>query len=476
MAILRRYNKYQGLKDLDVFIDDDAPISQYFNVVEVPDIITQGRSSFLVGGSPLLKNNIELKFEIINDATGKTIYTEPVADYLEGEGRRVSIEVYDDPDTFGDATLYCLGELNPNQINVPTEWQGAYNVRWYRKIYISGHGVNTEPIFFYNQPSMWVGEVVKGFVTTTYPTGSVTQTTGEVEGDPLPDTVGTSPTKDISAGVLSNIKILKKGYKSKVFGGGGKNAGVSRRGRRVRKASPEIDKFTINLKDTYASNGDVSETASADVRHVGATFTVNNPQVDENKFSLESYHQVPDKYETDIVDVKTDKQIIPAKEFTIIDTREPSGSDRREVVVPLKQSPYTMSFQPAPTHSVSEVNFTSYADVRISKMRTFSGDVHRVKLYAKNLDAFGDFQLVADTPIESPELLYDVYSAAGSKRMGYFNDQSLHQELNIDQMVLLELLVKWGYFYQVLLLQIIIVMVMNLDFNLHLLVNRLQVY
>ena len=44
--------------------------------------------------------------------------------------------------------------------------------------------------------------------------------------------------------------------------------------------------------------------------------------------------------------------------------------------------------------------------------------------YARNKDAFGDFQLVADTPIESPELLYDVYSAAGSKRMGYFNDQT----------------------------------------------------
>ena len=32
MAILRRFNKYQGLKDVDVYIDDDAPISQYFNV------------------------------------------------------------------------------------------------------------------------------------------------------------------------------------------------------------------------------------------------------------------------------------------------------------------------------------------------------------------------------------------------------------------------------------------------------------
>ncbi|SVB58096.1 uncharacterized protein METZ01_LOCUS210950, partial [marine metagenome] len=106
MSVLRRYNRYQGLKDLDVLVEDDAPISQYFNIVEVPDIITQGRSSFLVGGSPLLKDYVELKFEIINDATGKVIYTEAIANYLEGTSRRISIEVYDDPDTFGDATMY----------------------------------------------------------------------------------------------------------------------------------------------------------------------------------------------------------------------------------------------------------------------------------------------------------------------------------------------------------------------------------
>ena len=46
------------------------------------------------------------------------------------------------------------------------------------------------------------------------------------------------------------------------------------------------------------------------------------------------------------------------------------------------------------------------------------------KLYAKNKDAFGDFQLIADTPIESPEILYDVYSSAGSRRVGYFDSQN----------------------------------------------------
>ena len=110
MAVQRRYNRYQGLKDLDVFIQDDAPISQYFNIVEVPASITQGRSSFIFGGSPLLKPGIELKFELINDASGKVIYTEAISDYLEGTSRRVSIEVYDDPELFGDATLYAVCE------------------------------------------------------------------------------------------------------------------------------------------------------------------------------------------------------------------------------------------------------------------------------------------------------------------------------------------------------------------------------
>ncbi len=409
MAILRRYNKYQGLKDIDVLIEDDAPISQYFNVAEVPDIISQGRSSFLVGGSSLLKNGVELKFELINDATGKTIYLEPVSNYLEGDARRISVEIYDDAETFGDATLYCLGELNPNEVDVPAEWRDIYNVRWYRKIYISGAGTNSEPIYFYNQPSMWVGEIVKGFVETSFPTGSVQQT-GEVSGEPLPGTEGTNPSTE----EVSSIKVLQKGFKSKVFGGGGKNAGVSRRGRKARRASPEVDKFSFSIED---------ETSKSDVRHVGATFKVNNPQPAES-FELESYHEVPTIYETDIVDVKTDKQLVPAKEFVITDTRFPEDDERRKVIVPLAKSPYTMSFQPAPTHSVSTVNFRSFADVRISKMRTFSGDVHRVKLYAKNKDAFGDFELIADTPIESPEILFDVFSSAGSKRIGYFNDQS----------------------------------------------------
>ena len=49
MSVPRRFNRPQGLIDIDVLIVDDAPVSIYFNIAEVPEVITQGKSSFLIG-------------------------------------------------------------------------------------------------------------------------------------------------------------------------------------------------------------------------------------------------------------------------------------------------------------------------------------------------------------------------------------------------------------------------------------------
>ena len=88
--IIRRENLYQGLKDFAVIVDETTFQSTYFNVVEVPEIIPQGRSSFLIGGSDFLKSGVELKIEIL-DADGNPVYTEPVLNYTEGIYSRVSI-------------------------------------------------------------------------------------------------------------------------------------------------------------------------------------------------------------------------------------------------------------------------------------------------------------------------------------------------------------------------------------------------
>ena len=36
MAILKRINKYQGLKDIDVLVDEKGLTSQYFNITQIP--------------------------------------------------------------------------------------------------------------------------------------------------------------------------------------------------------------------------------------------------------------------------------------------------------------------------------------------------------------------------------------------------------------------------------------------------------
>ena len=47
MAILKRINKYQGLKDIDILVEEQGLTSQYFNVYDFPDQIPQGKSCLL---------------------------------------------------------------------------------------------------------------------------------------------------------------------------------------------------------------------------------------------------------------------------------------------------------------------------------------------------------------------------------------------------------------------------------------------
>ena len=71
------------------------------------------------------------------DSEGNTIFMTPV-DFIGEETpphtpyRYVTIEVYSPPINYpGIATLTILGELNPNLVDVPIEFQNAYNVRYF---------------------------------------------------------------------------------------------------------------------------------------------------------------------------------------------------------------------------------------------------------------------------------------------------------------------------------------------------------
>ena len=75
------------------------------------------------------------------------------------------------------------------------------------------------------------------------------------------------------------------------------------------------------------------------------------------------------------------------------------------------------------TRSISVTNFRSYADVRVSNIRTFSGDVFRTKIYRKSEESISDYELFADLSLESSELLLNTNEGTGLERTGYFVSQ-----------------------------------------------------
>ena len=439
MAILKRENKYLGLKDISVLVDERAAESRYFKISDFPSVIPQGKSSFLIAGSKFLKTEVELKIEIL-DSEGKTIYTEPVPNLLEGNARRVSIEVYDDTAP-GDGFMYIVGELKSNykaisdidanqdditgqvpvpggQIpvdlpfgggaaesnpfavdglltgdstdrdDVPEEFENVYNVRFVKPIFVNTVIPNSEPIFFYQEPRLTVTEIVKPYLEQTDEIGTVTLS-GSFTVNPAPNlpppppdvtpsdpgfpTINTANITKIGKG----LKKFKKKRKNKInpF----QNQSFMKRGRKVRRSSPEIDTFTITVDKLESSvENDTDLTTSA---HVGATLTINNPQVDTSEFPTNEF-TIPSVYSTTIAAVNNNKTLVPEDDFLI--TKTDTGESIPAGITLTAESSTTMSFDPLPTASLSNTHNRSFARVIAANLRTFSGDVFKTRIYGKS--------------------------------------------------------------------------------------------
>tara|TARA_E500000318_G_C3509443_1_gene191676 strand:+ start:108 stop:713 length:606 start_codon:yes stop_codon:yes gene_type:complete len=171
-------NSFQGLQNFDVLIDTTD--NEYFNISDFPDEVTLGNSSFLIEGSELLRNDVELKIEIL-DSAQNVIFTTPVDEYLEGKARRVSIEAYSETEP-GPATLTILGELDPSKTRVPQSFLNTYNIRFTKNFFINTTKLNTRPILFYGQPTVSATEIVKGQIDSVQTAIAETDTiTGTIE-------------------------------------------------------------------------------------------------------------------------------------------------------------------------------------------------------------------------------------------------------------------------------------------------------
>ena len=162
---------FQNLEALDVLEEErgslvaGVPNSQFFEISEVPSPIPMGKSYFKIAGSDLLKPEVELRTEIL-DINNTPIYHFPLFRRPNDKYIRVAMEVYDDIEG-GFGKIIVLGELNPQKFNVPTEYQGIYNVRFVGTVSFDKLRPNTQPIEFFKSPRITVTEQIRPNFTIT---------------------------------------------------------------------------------------------------------------------------------------------------------------------------------------------------------------------------------------------------------------------------------------------------------------------
>ena len=457
MAVIKRFNELLNLDEIDVFIDD-VDKSKHIIITDMPESLPQGRSSFAIEVSPYMRDGVELQIDFI-DSEGASIYTEPVANYLEGTARRVSVEVYSDTAP-GIATLIVVGELEgipdgPTVFSesdpVPKEYEGHYNIRLTKQVLINPIAPNTQPIKFFTEPVIRVNELVKGTMSRTEITGSITSSLFDVEGIPsdkdllfkpygdLEEDRGSSVLKDAEENkspkpaTIKNVAAYTETKKLKFRKGLRKNSIGKRSGFIAKTNSPP--KFPYLLKPgTFNGN----ETFRFSTKHIGGTvrffdhstgnlfentnfyptdalanagLNLETPTYDTSKIPGQT-NLSPTPYTASIVDLINDQTALIDAPFTN------KNVNNENIILPIFAKA-EIDHESLPTGSYAAANLISYANVRLSNMRTFSGDVFKVKVYVKPEGGFDDYKLLAEVPLEGRELLVDDASVGQGERTGY---------------------------------------------------------
>ena len=96
--------------------------------------------------------------------------------------------------------------------------------------------------------------------------------------------------------------------------------------------------------------------------------------------------------------------------------------------VPFGTSNFTISFQDDTIFSTTSLS-RSFADVQLNKLKTFSGDIARTKLFVKSIDSEGDFEIIGDQLLESLEVMTTSSVNLGpATEMGNFFAQEIVDE------------------------------------------------
>ena len=446
MSIVKRFNRLLGLEKIDVLVDEKDK-SRHIIISDMPESLPQGKSSFLIEVSPYMRKGIELQIDFI-DAKGNSIYVEPVSNYLEGTSRTVSVEVYNTVAP-GVATMIIVGELEGLPINagnfsdteqIPDEFKGVYNVRLTKEVIINPAEINIQPIKFYSSPRLTAVEKRFGSMEREVVSGETTSSAFSIIGTPTqqePFSVFTPSESEVDAlgGGVKEIDETPKPPDGDIKGDEADKERLKRfskkrsvrsdsrfkRSKRIRRRrSPEEYPYTFTIKDS--NHEFTTEEIGGEIKFSNIVNIYDSQQLDEagldssvsfNVVSDTNDENFPTHYTASIAKLENNKTAYVNTPFT---KQDKFGNYRLLPMEATAKVHYTK--QPSASYSIT--NIVSYADVTLSHLRTFSGELFKAKVYVRAEGSFDDYKLLAEVPIESPELMINNNSVGIGERTGYF--------------------------------------------------------
>ena len=152
----------------------------------------------------------------------------------------------------------------------------------------------------------------------------------------------------------------------------------------------EVSGFPMNPPQSF----DISNWRAGTTYLLQRTSGSWDRDVDENTITISSLN-----YSPTIIEVLNDREVLVNIPFT----------DSNNLVESFSSQSYSVTYQDIQNQTIGESALTgSFGKIDITQLKTFVGDVARVKVFRKSRNAVGDFQFVQEAKLESTELLRDI--------------------------------------------------------------------
>ena len=134
-------------------------------------------------------------------------------------------------------------------------------------------------------------------------------------------------------------------------------------------------------------------------------------RVDENILTISSLN-----YSPRIIEVLDSTQVLVDRPYA-----------PNNIVTNFTSGSFSVTYSDFNNQTIGETSLTgSFAKIDISQLKTFVGDVARVKVFRKSRNAVGDFQFVQESKLESSELLRDITTTSDTElSYGRFDENNL---------------------------------------------------